>query len=451
VILFAAGLATGLSRISTAGGEPQPVTTLAGGHQSHRFPAFLPDGEHFLYYAEGPQARDSGVFVGQLQTSESRRVLGAESAAFYAPSGHLLFVRQGTLFAQSFDLRSLETAGEPVALAGSVPSEGSSPAFSISDTGILTYRDALLDQDQQFAWYDRRGRLIETVGAPGIYRGVDLSPDGARIAVHRHDADGGDIWVFEARGTTTRVTLHPTQDNSSPVWSPDGTRIAFGSLRNGKWGVYHKRADETEADVLIVESDLPKIPSTWSPDGKYIAYWLFGDGSVRQWVAPSGTAANAAPPFRLTDTTLFDSHAQVSPDGKWVAYMSASTGRAEVYVRPFPAGEGMWQVSTTGGVLPRWRRRGSELYYVTSYDSGKLMAVAFRDERGAFLPDPPQELFDAGMVTPPHSSTINTYHAFAVSPDGQRFLIPRPVPTVRHDIPDRPITVVLNWTALLTR
>jgi Tol biopolymer transport system component len=450
VIVFAAGLDSGLRRVSAAGGESQVLTTLGDGERSHRFPSFLPDGQRFLFYVEGGRTNDSGVFVGELDGSGRRRIMAADSAAIYARSGHLLFVRQGTLFAQPFDATSLRLDSDPVALAERVASEGASAAFSVSDGDVLTYRAGASDREQQFAWFDRAGRLLETVGLPGAYRGMDLSPDGTRIAVHRHEGAGGDVWVLEPGGATTRVTFNVAHDNSSPIWSPDGRRLAFASLRDGRWGVYHKPADATDTEVLLVESEAAKSPASWSPDGTSIVYWLFGN-SLDQWLIPVGRAASGSStrdsqPAPLVQSRFAETHSQVSPDGRWVAYSASTTGRLEVYVRPFPSGDTVFPVSTTGGVTPRWRRDGTELFYATSYDRGTLMTVAVRGERSTFVSGAPQKLFDTGMVTPPHSPIIPVYHTYGVSRDGQRFLIPRPLSRL-GGAAETPITVVLHWSA----
>jgi len=450
VIILAAGLQASLVRVDAEGGSPRPLTTLGETQLSHRFPHFLPDGRHYLYYVDDPIG-GSGIFVGALEDTASRRLLAADSAAVYATSGHVLFVRQRTLFAQPFDLETRQVSGQPVSLATSVPVEGAAPAFSVSDTGVMTYTGGGAEE-QQFAWFDRNGRLLGTVGPPGNYRGVDLSPDGQRVAVHRHDGTGGDIYIFEPRGSTTRVTHDATRDNSSPVFSPDGGRIAFGSLRNGKWGVYQKRSDATEGDELLLESEDPKIPAAWG--GTSIVYWLLSPGGNSRLLpltldfrAARVAARDSAVP--LTSGPSYGSHAQVSRDGKWIAYVSGSP--LEVHVRPFPAGEGVWTISTAGGVTPRWGPDGKELFYVTSYDNGTLMSVPVRAAGASFVAGTPTELFRVGMVTPPHSTRINVYHTYAVAPGSQRFLIPRPISSLRGDATPALITVLVNWTALLHR
>jgi Tol biopolymer transport system component len=448
IIIFAAGLTAGLRRVSSAGGEPQTITTLGEGQASHRFPSFLPDGRHFLYYAESTRPDHAGIFVAELGASTGRRLLAADSAASYAPPGSLLFVRQSALVAQAFDAATLETTGAPVQIAAAVPAVGAAPAFSVSDTGVLTYRSGAIDQFQQFAWFDRKGQLLETVGPPGVYRGVDLSPDGKRIAVHQHDSSGGDILVFEPRGTTTRVTFDPAQDNSSPIWSSDGSRLVFGSRRNGRWGLYQKRADGSPADERLLESDRPLMPSAWPEGG--VVYWLFDKGTVDQWLLPAVTSKTDPKPVPLMDSRFYEGHSQVSPDGKWIAYVTSENG-LQVSVRPFPAGAGVWQVSTSGGVTPRWRRDGKELFYATAYDDGKLMVVPVGGTAAAFEPGRPQELFSLGTVTPPHSSITPQYHPYAVAPDGQRFLIARPLSRFPGEAGAASIEVVLNWPALLRR
>src|SRR5262245_21372763 len=279
-ILF--GSATGLYRVSSAGGDPLQVTTLDTARQenSHESPYFLPDGHHYLYLAWSAEASNRAIYAGDLNSQEKARLITASSMPVYAEPGYLLFHREGTLFAQPFDARKLAFTGEAVRVVDNVlysPNDSRS-AFAASQNGVLVYvgvggGSAAGGNGLQLAWYDRAGKQLEAVGAAEAYRGVDLSPDGKRVAVHRHEAAGGDVWLIDLqRGTTPRLTFDPARDNSSPIWSPDGTRVVFNSLRNGKWGLYTKRADGTGEDEKLLESDQLMIPMSWSSDDKFIVY-----------------------------------------------------------------------------------------------------------------------------------------------------------------------------------
>jgi WD40 repeat protein len=372
--------------------------------------------------------------------------LAADSAAIYAPPGYLLFVRQGALLAQPFDAMTQQLGGDPVRLADSVAFDRNAPGFSVSEHGTLTYRTGPAAQSLQFAWFDRTGKLLKPVGAAGDYHGMDLSGDGTRVAVHRHEGNGGDIWIFEARGTTTRLTFDASQDNSSPIWSLDGSHVAFASLRAGKCGVYQKASNGTGAEEPLVQSEVRKNPMAWSPDGKYLVYSLYEPKGTGQWLLPM---TGDRKPVPLLNAPFNEAHPQLSPDGKWMAYNSNQTGRAEVYVKPFPSGDGQWQVSTTGGIFPRWRGDGKELFYFTSTTAGKLMAVEVSGAGSTFDVRSPRELFDTGYFETGHLNF--SYHVYAVSADGQRFLIPRSAANLAGLAAPAPITMVLNWTAALKK
>src|SRR5262245_45265403 len=250
----------------------------------------------------------------------------------------------------------------------------------------------------QLTWVDRAGKVVEPVGPPGAYRSPEVTPDG-RVAVHQHDRLGGDIWLLDAKGQMTRFTTDATgtQENSSPIFSPDGTRIVFASLRNGKWGLYLKGVSGGREELLY-ESGSRKMPMAWSPDGQFIIYWV-GSGAG-QWVMPVKNPSAARP---LHDRPNF--HAQISPDGKWVAFNSQN----QIYVKPFPSGEGQWKISTDTGIFARWRGDSKELYFLSRVSFGQMMAVEINATGTTLQPGKPRVLFDSRYVNLGHPSNYHTY------------------------------------------
>jgi serine/threonine protein kinase/Tol biopolymer transport system component len=445
VIVFAPNNTSPLNRVPSAGGEVVAVTKVMSQQTGHRFPSFLPDGKNFLYFA----APSVGVFIGSLDSVDGQRLLAADSPAVYAPPGYVLFIRQGTLLAQPFDAKKLHLNGEPVPIAEQVASDGPGEAFSVSENGALAYRTGAGTANLHLMWVDRNGKLIESIGVPGGYLGPDLSPDGKRVAVHRHESTGGDIWLVEASGgKTSRLTFDASQENASPIWSPDGSRIAFGSRRNGKWGIYQKLSNGTGNEELLVESELVKTPISWSPDGKFILYMVIDPKTGSDgWALP---LTGDRKPFPILQTPFNEGHPQISPDGKWIAYSSNETGRSEIYIQSFPPGAGKWQISSNGGSFARWRRDGKELFYMDSPFSGKMVSVEINASGSTVVASVPRPLFDSGYLNLGFGHTGN-WNTYAVSADGQRFLIPRPEANLTGALTNIPITVVLNWISGLKK
>jgi hypothetical protein len=413
---------------------------------SRRTVFFLPDAHHVLFYATATLEEMAGVYVASLDTGDSKRILGADTGAIYSSRGaSLLFVRQGTLMAQSFDPKMLTLADEPFPVAERVESRVITGviSFSVSEAGILSYGiGSGPAAGLQMVWIDRQGKVTETVGPDANYQGLALSPDSKRIAAHRHEGQGGDIWVTElTRRTTSRFTFDASQDNSSPVWSPDGSDIVFASLRSGKWGLYRKSANNAGNEERLLENAMPKSPTSWSTDGRSIVFQVLDPKTVQDlWILP---LAGDRQPVSWLQTPFRESHGQISPDGKWLAYMSSETSRVEVYVRPFPTGAGKWQISTDGGAFPVWRGDGRELFYLSG-DGSKLVAVETRSSGATFEAGVARELFEErfGSFT---SGGGHPYSNYAVSADGQRFLVARPVAREADNGPT-PIAVVVNWT-----
>jgi Tol biopolymer transport system component len=263
-------------------------------------------------------------------------------------------------------------------------------------------------------WVDRSGEVIKTIGAAAEYRGVDVSSDG-RVAAHTHSGNGGDVWLFAANGEGTRLVAEATgvQDNAHPIFSPDGKRIVYSSLRDGVWGLYIKAVDGSGNEERVHSSGRTTVPMSWSPDGRFIVFW---ENTGFEWVLP---LAGDRTPFRLmTDQS---SHSQISPDGKWVAYLAGGN----VWVRGFPNGAKAVPVSSEAGFFPRWRADGRELYYTSAISLGLIMAAAITATSDSIEVSKPKALFATEYINFNHPSN---YHTFAVSPDGKRFLIPRPEP-----------------------
>jgi eukaryotic-like serine/threonine-protein kinase len=446
------GQVTGpLLQVSASGGEPSVAIKSPAAGDALWNPTFLPDGRHVLYRVMGSTP---GMFVGTLGADGVSRVLNEDHHARYA-SGHLLYVKEGTLLAHPFNLSTLSTSGDPVPVVERVSYSGILGAYSASNNGVLAYRNAVSSGDDlQLTWVDRAGKSIATVGTAGSYYGVDLAADGVRIAVHRHMDQGGDVWVADSeRGTMSRLTLDSSQDNVAPVWSPDGRRIAYASSRGGVWAIYTKASDGSgdEETLLDLQPQFPKLMKSWSSDGRYVLFSMSDPkGLTDLWVLP---LFGDRKPFPFSQTPFAELFAEISPDGRWVAYHSTESGRSEVYVRPFPSGPGKWPVSTDGGVYPRWRRDGTELFYVNNvnpFGGSPLMSVPIQTSGSTFRAGIPKALFDT-QLSPGLRHTGGPANVFAVAPDGQRFLMLKPAAGSAREPAPSTITVVLNWPALLKK
>ena len=449
VILFAPTSAGPLLRVPASGGPAVAVTTLAR-QNSHRFPSFLPDGRHFLFYATGtPDSR--GIYLGTLDAPDTHRLTAADAAGVYwaSPSapdaGWLLWVRAGTLVAQRMDVALAALTGDPVTLADAVAVDAAPnvAAVSVSASGLVAYRSGAGSR-RQLTWVDRSGQALGPLGAPdenGLLFTPSVSPDGQRVAVARTMQGNLDLWLLEGP-RMSRFTFDAAQDQF-PVWSPDGTRIAFASNRAGTYDLYQKAAGGAGSEEVLVASPQTKVPNDWSADGRFLLYHSIDPQTNRDlWVLP---LEGDRTPWVFLKTPFDDRNGTFSPDGRLVAYQSNESGRDEIYIRPFagPAASGasaspvggQWQVSTAGGVFARWRRDGRELYYLAP--TGAMMAAPIAVTGTTLAPGAPVALFPTRIVG--GGADTGLARQYDVTRDG-RFLIN----TVLDAAPS-PITLLMNW------
>jgi dipeptidyl aminopeptidase/acylaminoacyl peptidase len=436
VILYPLVPDSPLVRRSLDGSSFAAATELGEGHTGHRGPAFLPDDRRFLFFAEGSPAT-RGVYVGELGTTASRRLLDADAPAVFAAPDHLLYVQNRTLFARRLDLSTMEPAGGPVRIADGIAIDplAGLPALAASGNGRIVYRTGTPGGRRQFLWFDRDGNEIGRVGAPAT-RGPSygsLSPDGRRLAVQRTVDGNTDIhrMDLERDGAEVRFTTDP-QPDIAPIWSPDGTRIAYASSVDGVFQLFVRAVDELAPRPLLTTPQQKQI-TDWSRDDRYILYRTVDtslEGDMDIWALPLD---GSGVPVPLVRTPYEERDAQFSPDSRYIAYQSNETGRHEVYVRPFPGPGEPMRISEHGGTQVRWR--DGELFYLTL--DGELMAVAMTvDADGRVKPGDSVRLFQArvgavaGISLPSYSPAL----------DGERFLID----TLVEEDP-APITIIVSW------
>ena len=436
-------------KVSAKGGTPVRVTTLdSAQHTTQRWPWFLPDGKHFLYFATnhaGVVQEHSGIYFASLDGGPSKFVVSTDSGAQYA-SGYLLFHNRTALMAQNFDPSNGTLSGEPTVLVDNIQYDNGTwhTAFTASDNGVLLYEPSAASAGLDLLWFDRSGKQLGAAVERGAYRGMRISPDGKRLAISVGDPTP-DIWVVDlARGSRTRVTFDPAS-HFMPAWSPDGQRLVFmtqtgGAISMGS-SLHAKPANGSGQDELLVKPDKAGESLNWpqfSPDGKYLVYELAsGPTGATIWsMALDGERKRTlliqpqSPQARVV-------YFRLSNDGQWLAYSSTDSGREEVYVTSFPGGAGRWQVSANGGTFPVWRSDSKELYYMSN--DWTLMAAQVHGQGTEFEVENTRSLFRL-RDTVPAGSTLD------VSPDGQRFVIASP-----PNSESAPLTLVLNWTAELSR
>ena len=422
-----------LYRVSDSGGESVPV--LAEVKAGKTWPSFLPDGRHFLFvYRDYIHGAKSGIYVGSVDSPDISFITAGDSGAIYAKPGYIVFIRDGRLVAQRFDDRSLSVTGERFLLSDTAPAVprdltfGWAALYSGSETGVLAFRTSHVNISE-LVWYGRDGKRMQTLGQPGAYTQMTLSPDSKHVTVERLDERTitWNLWMFDTdTGIFSRLTSGG--DAEDVIWSDDSRDIYFGSERTGIRNVYRRRIGETR-DAQVYADDSRKVPESWIP-GNALLYTT-RDGRQLYRLPLSG---QVKPTLLPADGNVKD-EPHVSPDGRLIAYGSPETGRWEVYVASFPDFQNKVQVSKNGGGQPLWRGDAKELFFLSL--DGALMAVDV-DAR-PLRTGLPKQLFTTHVRTNPF---IDQY---GVSADGRRFLMSELIPE-----PPSPITVVVNWPALLS-
>jgi eukaryotic-like serine/threonine-protein kinase len=455
IILYAPNPALGLWTVPDSGGpgqafsKPDPAVHTP----NRRWPQFLPDGKHFICFARSDvSASESGIFAGSLDGGPLKLILHSDSSAIYAPPGYLLFVQGGVLVAQKFDFRSLSVSGEPLPLAqhAEVNAIVYRGIVTASDTGLLLYATGSGAQGSySIQWTDRQGKVLGTVGEPAEYSDPRISHDGQKLAVSIDTGEGGNnIWVFDlVHGTRNRVTFG-NGINAGATWSPDDKSLIFSSGRSGIYQLYEQPADGSGEARRLTDSttngNATEVAGFWSRDGKYLAYTVPnpGNGNSQIWLlqlsAGGPDPAVAKPrPFIQANYDVFSP--AISPDSKWLAFASNETGHNEVYVVPLAGGPGKWQISSGGGVEPRWSATGNEISYL-SHD-GDLMVAEIKSSSNSIAVGKPTKLFHLG------ETSALTIFRYDFPPDGKRFL----VMTIGGQAHPEPLTVISNWQALLPK
>ncbi len=429
-ILFSPAGQAALFRVSDRGGEAKAATKLdrQKGELTHRWPRILPGGKAAIFTIHGLTGNYDNARIGVLllETGETRTLLEGGTDARYVPTGHLVYLRSGSLFAVPFDLERLAVTGPPVPVLDGLSFNGEAgfALYDFSPAGSLVYLPLdPKEREAELVWVDRKGVATTLTEVRRAYRGPRLSPDGRRLAVYTGSPDSG-IWILDlARGSWDRLASGAL--NWNPVWSSDGERIAFASNRSGPINVFWTPVDSSSPAEQLTQALSWPIPLASSPDGRTLIIDEQPQATSHDISVLSLTGDRELRPFLRTPAN--ETAARLSPDGGWLAYQSDESGRFEVYVLAYPGPGGRSQVSIDGGSAPVWSRDGRELFY---RGGGNLMAVGV-ETRPKFRAGLPKPLFK-----------LTNLGEYDVAPDGQRFVMVR---TRGEEAAPRSLAVVLVW------
>jgi eukaryotic-like serine/threonine-protein kinase len=434
-VILIGGYRAPIMKIAASGGRPVAMK-LEKDENGQRWPSFLPDGQHFLYLSASgsflPAPDNRQIRYADLD-GNNRVVLRQNSNAEYA-AGNLLYVKDGALVAAPFNTASGEITGASVVLEADVDFRTTfGRGYFDARPSVLAYSVA---QPELLAWVDRDGREATRVGREGPLTSFDVSPDGksAVVEITNERNGNGELWIMDLqRGVPTRVTMDDTGWNWAPIWSADGKRIYFSSTRSSVSDLYERQVASSEDRSILTGADR-FAPLDISRDGKYLLYEDLDPSSAADlWVLP----LSGDKPFAYIKTNYMESSARFSPDARWVAYVSNESGASEVYVQSFPTLGQEIRVSSEGGMDPRWRRDGHELYFVSA--DGQLMAAEVKTD-GSLSVAIPKPIFRFS------GNAQLTRRSYWPAPDGHRFLVMQ-----ASDDSGAQINVTVNWTAALNK
>jgi len=432
----------GIMQVSADGGTPEALIPLTGTGEVGHGPQVLPSEATVLFtLGDGSNWDDAQIVVHSLETDERKVLIEGGTDARYVPTGHLVYVLDSTLLAVPFDVDKLEVTGGAIPMAeGIMTSDSRTGAahFSVSDTGALVYVTGGSSglAERTLVWVDRDGGEEALAAEPRAYTYPRISPDGGRLALDVRGQEN-DIWLWDfARETLTRLTFAPGVD-LYPVWTPDGTQVAFSSDRDENFDLYWKAADGTGTVERLTESENAQFPYAFTPDGSQLVFRETGEQGFNLGVL---SLEDSSEPLLATEFNEYN--AELSPDGRWLAYESNASGQQEIYVRPFPNVEdGRWPISDGGGTRPLWSRDKRELFYLAP--GARLMAVPVQTDPG-FAPGNAEEVF-GGYFVGAGNAVGRTYD---ISPDGERFLM---IKESDETSSTEEFVVVLNWFEELKR
>jgi Tol biopolymer transport system component len=418
-IIAALDTSSGLFRIPSAGGSPTPVTELQSGESTHRWPQVLPGGKAVLFTASSTGGYD-GANIDVMSLADHRRKTLLRGGTFgrYLPSGHLIYLNRGTLFAVLFDMDRLEVRGTPSPVLNQVGyTTNGSALLDFSQTGTLIYRSGEAGGGLlTVQWLDAAGKTEPLLAKPDAYERPSLSPDGNKLAINTTD-----IWVYEwRRDTMTRLTFGPAR-SIYPLWSPDGRYIVF----QAPGGMFWTRSDGSGNPQPLTQSKNRQLPYSFSTDGKRLAFYELSPQTQDDiWTVPlesDGTGLRAGKPEPFLQTTFDERHGAFSPDGRWMAYDSNESGVYQVYVRAFPDKGGKWQISNSGGVYPVWSRNGRELLFRTEVN--QIIVASYTVKGDSFVADKPRVWSEKRIVS------VGLLANYDLAPDGKRIVALMPTET----------------------